>query len=245
MKIAHFLILLSFSYASASQNSSDSEIESPPAENELISIKHPEDKHLMIYRNLFKVKRKEHLAAVQKLILNKDIAKRTEMIRIMFQAIIKTIKSAMGKLRGVDLSETNGFPTDENVQNDFSQVLENTAFFADLIIRFPQISRPLFNQNRKVWGSQMRLAIDMCHQSPVYEGDYQTLLHNLRQELKIGEVDKTYVNPFVLNPDDIKEATTEERKELYQEAKRKQKLKSKKNNKKKPKQKINKNRREL
>lgn len=29
----------------------------------------------------------------------------------------QTIKSAMGKLRGVDLSETNGFPTDENVQN--------------------------------------------------------------------------------------------------------------------------------
>ena len=89
MKFAHFLILLSVSYASVAQNSSDSEIESPPAENELISIKHPEDKHLMIYRNLFKVKRKEHLAAVQKLILNKDIAKRTEMIRIMFQAIIK------------------------------------------------------------------------------------------------------------------------------------------------------------
>ena len=86
MKFAHFLILLSVSYASTAQNSS--EIESSPAENELISIKHPEDKHLMIYRNLFKVKRKEHLAAVQKLILNKDIAKRTDMIRIMFQAII-------------------------------------------------------------------------------------------------------------------------------------------------------------
>jgi len=229
MNFAHLLLLLSFFYVSKSQNVSD--------EKELVSLDHPEDKHLMIYRNLFKVKRKEHLAAIQKLLLNKDISKRTEMIRLMFQAIITTVKSAMENLKGVDLSETNGFPTEEKVQNDFSQVLENTAFFADLIIRFPQISRPLFNRNRKVWGSQMRLAIDMCHQSPVYEGDYQTLLHNLRQELRIGEIDKSYVNPFVLNPDDIKEATTEERKELYQEAKRKQKLKAKKNGKKKSKQK--------
>ena len=80
MNFAHLLLLLSFFYVSKSQNVSD--------EKELVSLDHPEDKHLMIYRNLFKVKRKEHLAAIQKLLLNKDISKRTEMIRLMFQAII-------------------------------------------------------------------------------------------------------------------------------------------------------------
>lgn len=45
--------------------------------------------HLMIYRNLFKVKRKEHLSAVQKLLLNPDIAKKSSLIKIMLTAIIK------------------------------------------------------------------------------------------------------------------------------------------------------------
>lgn len=197
-----------------------------------ISEEFTESKELVVYRNLFKVKRKEHIAAVQKLLLNDNISKRARLINIMLGAIVETIGGAMEKLKLHDVSRED-FPTDPDIRDALSQVLENTALFTDLMVRFPKISHAIYRKNTKRWKADMRKAIDICHQSPVYEGDYQLLLHNLQQELGIGAVDETYKNPFIIDPDQIHEETSEERKRLYQEAKRQKKLQDKKQKKKK------------
>merc|ERR1739838_641489 len=70
-----------------------------------------ESRNLLIYRNLFKMKRKEHLAAVQKLLLDKNVAKRAKLIDIMMQTIVVTVKSATQKLKKFDLnSDEEDFP---------------------------------------------------------------------------------------------------------------------------------------
>jgi len=49
----------------------------------------PKANGLSLYRKLFKVKRKEHIAAVQKLILENNIEKQAKLIEIMMNTIVK------------------------------------------------------------------------------------------------------------------------------------------------------------
>lgn len=61
-----------------------------------------------------------------------------------------------------------------------SKILENTAFFTDLIVRFPKPSHIFYKKNKKLWKNVMDKAIDACEYSGVFDGEYQVLLHNVR-----------------------------------------------------------------
>ncbi|XP_076821152.1 coiled-coil domain-containing protein 134-like [Clavelina lepadiformis] len=186
---------------------------------------------LTLYKNLFKVKRKEHLAAIQKLILVKDVSKQADFINIMMDAIIDTLFKAKQKLEASDYT-TDSSLFSENLKDEISQILENTALFTDLIVRFPKPSHIFYTKNKKKWKSVLTDAIKICNQSGVYDGDYQLLLFNLQQELGIGEKDPSYKNPFLEKEFDT--LNTDDRQQLYNEVKRKHKMKQNKSKRKGP-----------
>ena len=64
--------------------------------------------------------------------------------------------------------------------SELSKVLENTAFFTDLIVRFPKPSHIFYKRNKNKWKKIMTEAINICQNSGVFDGDYATLLHNVR-----------------------------------------------------------------
>ena len=62
---------------------------------------------------------------------------------------------------------------------ELSKVLENTAFFTDLIVRFPEPSQYFYKKNYKLWKKTMEDAIEICIGSGVFDGDYELLLNSV------------------------------------------------------------------
>lgn len=62
----------------------------------------------------------------------------------------------------------------------FSQVLENTAFFGDVVLRFPRIVHHYFDHNSN-WNLLIRWGISFCNQSGVFDqGPHSPILNLVR-----------------------------------------------------------------
>lgn len=62
----------------------------------------------------------------------------------------------------------------------FSQVLENTAFFGDVVLRFPRIVHHYFDHNSN-WNLLIRWGISFCTQSGVFDqGPHAPILSLVR-----------------------------------------------------------------
>ena len=57
----------------------------------------------------------------------------------------------------------------------FSQVLENTAFFGDIIMRLPDITHDILHRNHE-WELIMKWGIGFCNDSQVFVGGDAKLL---------------------------------------------------------------------
>lgn len=62
----------------------------------------------------------------------------------------------------------------------FSQVVENTAFFGDVVLRFPKIVHHYFDHNSN-WNLLIRWGISFCNQSGVFDrGPHSPILSLVR-----------------------------------------------------------------
>nr|CAB3228149.1 coiled-coil domain-containing protein 134 [Phallusia mammillata] len=142
----------------------------------------------------------------------------------MLDTIIKTISQAEKYLEEKNVV-LDKFPVDLEIKDELAHVLENTALFADIIVRFPKLVHGFYKKNSKMWKPVMEKAIEICNKTGVYRGDHQMILASLQQELGIGEVDPNYKNPFKAQENTAQaELTSEERRELYKTAKMKKKV---------------------
>lgn len=68
----------------------------------------------------------------------------------------------------------------------FSQVLENTAFFGDVVLRFPRIVHHYFDHNSN-WNLLIRWGISFCNQSGVFDqGPHSPILSLVRTGAQEG-----------------------------------------------------------
>lgn len=51
----------------------------------------------------------------------------------------------------------------------YSHVVENTAFFGDVALRFPRIVHHYYDRNAE-WGKMLRWGLSFCNQSGVFTG---------------------------------------------------------------------------
>lgn len=62
----------------------------------------------------------------------------------------------------------------------FSQVVENTAFFGDVVLRFPRVVHHYFDRNSN-WNLLIRWGISFCNQSGVFDqGPHSPILSLVR-----------------------------------------------------------------
>lgn len=55
------------------------------------------------------------------------------------------------------------------VYTAYSHVVENTAFFGDVALRFPRIVHHYYDRNAE-WGKTLRWGLSFCNQSGVFNG---------------------------------------------------------------------------
>lgn len=105
----------------------------------------------------------------------------------------------------------------------FSHVVENTAFFGDVVLRFPRIVHYYFDHNSN-WNLLIRWGISFCNQTGVFDqGPHSPILSLMAQELGISEKDSDFQNPFKIDRTEFIPSTDPFQKALREEEKRRKK----------------------
>ncbi|XP_035400266.1 coiled-coil domain-containing protein 134 isoform X1 [Cygnus atratus] len=180
-------------------------------------------------KKLFEVKRKDQMNALKNLIELNDVNQQYKIIDIMLKGLFKVLEDSRAVLIAADVPPDGPFPQDEKLKDAYSHVVENTAFFGDVVLRFPKIVHHYFDRNSN-WNNLIRWGIGFCNLTGVFErGPHSQLLGLMAQELGISEKSPDYRNPFKADhseffpsADTFQKALREEEKRRKKEEKRKE-----------------------
>uniref|UniRef100_A0A3B5MJN0 Uncharacterized protein n=1 Tax=Xiphophorus couchianus TaxID=32473 RepID=A0A3B5MJN0_9TELE len=115
------------------------------------------------------------------------------------------------------------FPLDDKIKEAYSHVVENTAFFGDVALRFPRIVHHYYDRNAD-WGGLLRWGLNFCNQTGVFTGGaHQHVLTLMSQELGITEKSPDFINPYRTERDDVLHTAEAFQKILREEEKRRRK----------------------
>ncbi|XP_010222786.1 PREDICTED: coiled-coil domain-containing protein 134 [Tinamus guttatus] len=187
------------------------------------------DSGLEIYKKLFEVKRKDQMNALKNLIELNDVNQQYKIIDIMLKGLFKVLEDSRAVLIAADVPPDGPFPQDEKLKDAYSHVVENTAFFGDVVLRFPKIVHHYFDRNSN-WNNLIRWGIGFCNLTGVFEqGPHSQVLGLMAQELGISEKSPDYRNPFKSDhseffpgADTFQKALRDEEKRRRKEEKRKE-----------------------
>lgn len=181
------------------------------------------DPSLEIYKKMFEVKRREQLLALKNLVQLNDVHQQYKILDVMLKGLFKVLQDSQTVLLAADVLPDGPFPQDEKLKEAFSQVLENTAFFGDVLLRFPRIVHHYFDRSSS-WNVLIRWGISFCNQSGVFDqGAHSPILRLMAQELGISEKDSDFHNPFLADRTQLPSGTDPFQKALREEEKRRKK----------------------
>lgn len=115
----------------------------------------------------------------------------------MAEKVFTTIQSSRATIEASGyIPGVSPFPQEEPVKESLSNILENTALFSEIILRFPDIAVSVLKTNNN-WDVLLQWSIAFCNQVK-YLLDKSTikLFHLVSQELNHIERDPNYVNPY-------------------------------------------------
>lgn len=191
------------------------------AESETHRPKH--DSHLEIYKRLLEVKRKEQLQALKNLVELNDVNQQHKIIHIMLKGLFKVLEDSRQVLVASNLQPDGPFPLDEKIKEAYSHVVENSAFFGDVALRFPRIVHHYYDRNPD-WSVVLRWGLDFCNRTGVFTGGtHQHVLSLMSQELGLTEKSPDFTNPYRTERDDVLHTAEAFQKILREEEKRRRK----------------------
>ncbi|XP_053325073.1 coiled-coil domain-containing protein 134 [Spea bombifrons] len=210
--ILSFLVAILLSFASTSDTN-----------------KQKRDAAFEIYKKLFEVKRKDQINALNNLIELNDINQQYKIIDIMLKGLFKVLEDSRAVLIAAGVQPDGPFPEDDKIKDAYSHTVENSAFFGDVVLRFPKIVHHYFDRNSN-WNNLIRWGIGFCNLSGIFnDGPHSQLLGLMSQELGISEKSPDYRNPFktenmefLSNTDAFQKALKEEEKRRRKDEKRKE-----------------------
>ncbi|KAF4023011.1 hypothetical protein G4228_014761 [Cervus hanglu yarkandensis] len=181
------------------------------------------DPSLEIYKKMFEVKRREQLLALKNLAQLNDVHQQYKILDVMLKGLFKVLEDSRTVLTAAGVLPDGPFPQDEKLKDAFSQVVENTAFFGDVVLRFPRIVHHYFDHNSN-WNLLIRWGISFCNQSGVFDqGPHSPILSLMAQELGISEKHSDFQNPFKVDRTEFISSTDPFQKALREEEKRRKK----------------------
>uniref|UniRef100_A0A3Q2CE39 Coiled-coil domain containing 134 n=2 Tax=Cyprinodon variegatus TaxID=28743 RepID=A0A3Q2CE39_CYPVA len=181
------------------------------------------DSNLEIYKRLFETKRKDQLNALKNLVELNDINQQYKIIDIMLKGLFKVLEDSRQILVAANMRPNDPFPLDDKIKEAYSHVVENTAFFGDVALRFPRIVHHYYDRNSD-WGGLLRWGLNFCNQTGVFTGGaHQHVLTLMSQELGITEKSPDFINPYRTERDDVLHTAEAFQKILREEEKRRRK----------------------
>ncbi|KAI0219625.1 coiled-coil domain containing 134 [Lamellibrachia satsuma] len=148
-----------------------------------------------IYRKLFRQKRAVQLEAVRSMSSLDKYEKQYKMAQMLLQQMFKVMAESKLKLTEAGYLPGDPFPQEEPTRELFAHIVENTAFFGDLLLRLPDIIHDLLKRNHE-WQILIHWSVAFANETGIYEQTDSKLLHLMAQELEILERDPDYINPY-------------------------------------------------
>ncbi|XP_078683483.1 coiled-coil domain-containing protein 134-like [Branchiostoma floridae x Branchiostoma belcheri] len=148
-----------------------------------------------VYKRLFVHKRVDHKDAVSTIVAMEGYAKQYKMINILLENIFKVLPDAQTSLQQAGYYP-GPFPENTDIKDALSRLLENVAFFGDILLRFPDMTHDVLKKHQE-WRTVLEAAVVFCNQTQLYsEGVNHEQLNLVSQELGLIEKDPNYLNPF-------------------------------------------------
>lgn len=123
--------------------------------------------------------------------------KQYSMIMLMAEKVFTVIQDSRATIEASPfIPGVSDFPLDDRIKDALSNILENTALFSDIILRFPDISISVLKTNNN-WDVLLQWGIAFCNQVR-YLLDNSTIkaLTLVSQELNHVERNPNYFNPY-------------------------------------------------
>ncbi|XP_046853707.1 coiled-coil domain-containing protein 134-like [Xenia sp. Carnegie-2017] len=150
---------------------------------------------LELYRSLFKQKRAEQMMAVESIIKMEKYEKRYQIINMIFEKILKTVQEAKNEIVTSGYIAGDEFPDEQKQKEAIGNIVENTAFLGDIVLRSPDIAHKLFARNKE-WKLLTLWSLSFTNNTRIYDDTDSKLLHLMAQELNLIPRDANYFNPF-------------------------------------------------
>lgn len=173
---------------------------------------------------LFKLRRAEQLEAIKSFKKITKYEKQYSMIMLMAEKVFTSIQNSRAIIEASSyIPGVSPFPEEETVKDALSNILENTALFSEVILRFPDIAVSVLKTNNN-WDVLLQWGIAYSNQLK-YLLDKSTikLLHLVSQELNHIEREPNYVNPY--RKDQIRYEDQEQQARSAQKKKKKKEIK--------------------
>lgn len=145
---------------------------------------------------LFKRRRAEQLAAVKSFRKN-SYEKQVSVVNMISNKMFKVIESSRVLLEASDfIPGSSPFPQDENIRDALSNILENTALFGEIVLRFPDIASKVLKDNND-YSVLFKWAVGFAQQNKnLLDDSTITLIGLVSQELNYTERSGNYTNPY-------------------------------------------------
>ena len=147
------------------------------------------------FRILFKEKRRQQISAVKTLQSFGKYEQKYSMISNIFGKLFEVEEKAKQSIEDSEYVLGADLPKEEAVLEALSQIVENCAFFGDIVLRLPDISHRVLRDNHKYeslykWCISFSMATDLCDKNT------QKMFDLLAQELELIPKNESYVNPY-------------------------------------------------
>ncbi|KAH3855268.1 coiled-coil domain-containing protein 134-like isoform X1 [Dreissena polymorpha] len=148
------------------------------------------------YLRLFEHNRAIQVDAVKSILQSKiKVEAKYKVVEAMLTKVIQIIGEAKNNLTGWGFVPGDDWPTDENVKESVSKVLENTALFADILLHLPDMTHQLYDTNKQ-WEFLIGWATWFAMESRAFTGPHEKLLNLMAQEIGLIPKEDNYFNPY-------------------------------------------------
>lgn len=123
------------------------------------------------------------------------------MVMLMAEKAFTVIQDSRARIEASPyIPGVSDFPLDDRIKDALSNILENTALFSEIILRFPDISVSVLKTNNN-WDVILQWSIAFCNQVRyLLDNSTVRLLSLVSQELNHIEKSPDYVNPYRKQP---------------------------------------------
>ncbi|VDN54874.1 unnamed protein product [Dracunculus medinensis] len=146
-------------------------------------------------KTLLKVKRKEQVNAIKSIIALSNGKKQKKLIDDLIKNIEKVITGAKLLIESKQFHSFDPFPSNNLLREALANVIENTAFFSEIVLRFPSFIGKRFSSDSN-WNAIVNWAYNFSMGTNLYDDSGSKLLNLAAQQLNIIPREENFYNPY-------------------------------------------------